>query len=148
MCPTYRELPGFGFLDVEGLPPEQLIPHWPVCIWVFIPVDDFGLVRDTQGLDYIHMITRYQLAVAVVRLSPLRKIFRSVEPVYSQVDMRRIARANLENPSHPVRYGIFCVLFFLGFGDEDDLANFEFGVADCDVVLVPEQGNACVLAYS
>jgi hypothetical protein len=110
------------------LPPEQLIrSERGNIIWIVVPVNYIGSRLDSASVDDIGMVAYDQFAASVIRLPATREIFRAVDPKHSQVYVRGVSGADLEDFGKPVLYGLggFIYVGLVGFLDEHGLADFE-----------------------
>jgi hypothetical protein len=94
-----------------------------------------GPILDCERFYNVHVVAYYQLTATVISLPPARQVFRSVEPLHSEIYVRRILCTDLKNLSYPVLNGVLGVLLFRCLGDKDVRVNFELGFLDCDAAL-------------
>ena len=62
---------------------------------------DVNRLVDVGDLNDIHVVTRYELALAMVGLASVREVFWAIHPVHAQIDMSLAAGAYFENTGDP-----------------------------------------------
>jgi hypothetical protein len=130
---TYRELALAAlsrvFCYVESLPPEQLFfsrPGYRLIIGVLVPVVDINRLVDTGDFNDVHVVARYELALAVMELASAREVFWAIHPIYAQVNMSLASSADFENTGNPELNLAVIAAQLVWDLDEDVLVDFEF----------------------